>query len=39
MRATKAIIHLDNLEHNIAQVKKLLKPETKICLPVKADAY
>lgn len=39
MRATKAIIHLDNLEHNIVQVKKLLQPETKICLPVKADAY
>ncbi len=39
MRATKAIIHLDNLEHNIKQIKQTLAPETKICLPVKADAY
>lgn len=39
MRATKAIIHLDNLEHNIKQIKNVLAPQTKICLPVKADAY
>lgn len=39
MRATKAIIHLDNLKHNITQIKQTLAPETKICLPVKADAY
>ena len=39
MRATKAIIHLDNLNYNITQIKQTLAPETKICLPVKADAY
>lgn len=39
MRPTKAIIHLDNLQHNIAQIKKKLKDNVKICLPVKADAY
>ena len=39
MRATKAIIHLDNLQYNIRQIKKLIKPEVQICLPVKADAY
>ena len=39
MRATKAIIHLDNLKHNITQIKQTLNAETKICLPVKADAY
>ncbi|MGP1490511.1 MAG: alanine racemase [Treponema sp.] len=39
MRATKAIIHLDNLEYNIKQIKQRLAPHTKICLPVKADAY
>jgi len=39
MRATKAIIHLDNLEHNIKQIKQVIAPQTKICLPVKADAY
>jgi len=39
MRATKAVIHLDNLKHNITQIKQTLAPETKICLPVKADAY
>ena len=39
MRATKAIIHLDNLKHNITQIKQTLAPDTKICLPVKADAY
>lgn len=39
MRATKALIHLDNLKYNIEQIKKALNPQTKICLPVKADAY
>ena len=39
MRATKAIIHLNNLEYNIEQIKTLIAPKTKICLPVKADAY
>ena len=39
MRPTKAIIHLDNLPHNIREVKKRLHNDVKICLAVKADAY
>lgn len=39
MRPTKAIIHLDNLQHNIKEIKKKLNSEVKICLAVKADAY
>lgn len=39
MRATRALIHLDNLKGNIIEIKKSLKPETKICVAVKADAY
>ena len=39
MRPTKAIIHLDNLQHNIKEVKKRLHNDVKICLAVKADAY
>lgn len=39
MRPTKAIIHLDNLQHNIREVKKRLSNDVKICLAVKADAY
>ncbi len=39
MRATRAIIHLDNLQYNIQEIKKKLKANTKICLPIKADAY
>ena len=39
MRATKAIIHLDNLQYNIKEIKKRLNKDVKLCLPVKADAY
>lgn len=39
MRATKAFIHLDHLQHNIHQIQQVIHPKTKICLPVKADAY
>ncbi|MDR3283707.1 MAG: alanine racemase [Treponema sp.] len=39
MRPTKAIIHLSSLEHNIAEIKKLLSRQTRLCVPVKADAY
>ena len=38
-RATRAIIHLDNLRSNIAEARKKIGPHPKICLPVKADAY
>ena len=37
--ATRAIIHLDNLRGNIEAARKRIGPKTKICLPVKADAY
>lgn len=39
MRATKAIIHLSNIEHNIKTIQRILTPNVKICVPVKADAY
>ncbi|MDR3301346.1 MAG: alanine racemase [Spirochaetaceae bacterium] len=45
MRATQAIIHLENLTFNIHAVKKHIAgsgggpPVPKICMPVKADAY
>ena len=39
VRATKAIIHLDYLRENIEAARKKAGPNTKICLPVKADAY
>jgi alanine racemase len=34
-----ALIHLDNLKHNINLVRTLIGPHRKICLPVKAKAY
>jgi len=39
MRATKAIIHLDNFRGNIGAARKKAGPHPKICVPVKADAY
>jgi len=39
MRATRAIIHLDNFRKNIATARKKAGPHPKICVPVKADAY
>ncbi|GMO24001.1 MAG: alanine racemase [Termitinemataceae bacterium] len=42
MRATKAIIHLKNIAHNIECVQNHIKnfgKKSAICLPVKADAY
>lgn len=39
MRATQAHIYLDNLRDNINTVKKMLKPETRLCVAVKADGY
>lgn len=38
-RCTKAIIYKDNLKHNLEQIKKITKPNTKICIAVKADGY
>lgn len=39
MRATKALIHLESLRSNIRGIKRLLKPGTKLCIAMKADAY
>jgi alanine racemase len=39
MRATRAIIHLDNLRFNIAEIRKNIPTTTKLCVPVKADGY
>ncbi|MCQ2981516.1 MAG: alanine racemase [Treponemataceae bacterium] len=39
MRVTQAIIHLDNFEHNIYQVKNAVPAGTKLCLAIKANAY
>ena len=39
MRCTKAIIHLENLRHNIRLLKEILNPSVSICMAVKADAY
>ncbi|MGL4981837.1 MAG: alanine racemase [Treponemataceae bacterium] len=39
MYATRAIIHLDRFEHNLQQVRSIIPSQTKICVPVKADAY
>ncbi len=39
MRATIAKIHINNFIHNIQLIKNHVKTGTKICVPVKADAY
>lgn len=39
MRATKAIIYLENYRKNISVIKSLVTEKTKICVPVKADGY
>ena len=39
MRATRAVIHLQHLRHNIRAVRNHIRPGTKICMAVKADAY
>ena len=39
MRATRAIIHLDNFSENIRAVRERIGPGRRICVPVKADAY
>ncbi len=39
MRSTKALIHLENLRHNIRQVRKHIGPGVKMCMAVKANAY
>lgn len=39
MRATRAVIHLDHLVHNLNEIRKLAGPDVRLCLPVKAAAY
>ncbi|MCL2382142.1 MAG: alanine racemase [Treponema sp.] len=39
MRATRAILHIDNFRENILAARKRAGPHPKICVPVKADAY
>jgi alanine racemase len=39
MRATKAIIHLDNLRHNIRLLRNRIGAGIKMCMAVKANAY
>lgn len=39
MYATRAVIHLENLRHNIGLVRKHIGPRPRICMAVKADAY
>ena len=39
MRATRAIIYLDNFRRNLAAVRRKIGAHPAICVPVKADAY
>lgn len=39
MPATRALIHLANLRHNMASVRALLTPGVELCPMVKANAY
>lgn len=38
-RATRALIHYENLLYNIHLVKKIIGAKRKICFPVKANGY
>ena len=38
-RCTKATIYKDNLEYNLNQIRKYVKPDVKLCVAVKADGY
>ena len=38
-RCTKATIYKDNLEYNLKQIRKYVRPEVKLCVAVKADGY
>lgn len=39
LRPTRAMIDLDNFEHNFFTIKNKLSPGTKLCAVIKADAY
>ena len=38
-RGTRAVVNLDAIVNNIKVARKNLKPETKLCAVVKANAY
>ena len=38
-RATRAVIHLENISHNLDSIRRLTGGDRKICVAVKADAY
>ena len=38
-RCTKAVIYKENLKYNLKQIRKYVRPQTKICVAVKADSY
>ncbi|MCL2479895.1 MAG: alanine racemase [Treponema sp.] len=39
MRATRALIHLDNFRRNLEAVRRKIGPHPEICFSLKADAY
>ena len=39
MRATRAVIKLNNFRNNINEIKRAVKPGVKICAAVKANSY
>ena len=39
MRSTRAVIYLDNLRNNIQSIRRAVKPGTRMCVTVKANAY
>ena len=39
MRCTKAVIYKENLKYNLKQIRSHVRPETEICVAVKADGY
>jgi alanine racemase len=39
MRATRALVHLSNLRHNLERLRDHTGPGPRFCLAVKADAY
>ena len=39
MRATRAVIYLNNFKQNLLEIRKLVGERRKICVSVKADAY
>ncbi len=36
---THAVVHLNNIRHNIEAIRKIIRPECKILISIKGDAY